>query len=261
VDAYVPQRKGVVRLSRIIQQRRWSAWLLTIAWTLLLAWMPWWIDLPLLLGCAAVQAAHLPKLHHYSGIIRSALRWGFVGLLIAVYRALDTHISALTLTLLAALVGFSLLVLFESWQHRKPLRNKAMAAALPEWRDMAMSSTGPVATVIELQPPTWLPLVDSAEAASMGVSWIREDRCRIGSDRIIDHIEPSISIAPGQGWLALPMTPGRGVVLYDRSTHHPYRLRGWQLYGWHAGEAWLSRGEDQPPIALSHVLGLDQLEE
>jgi hypothetical protein len=261
VDAHVPQRKGVVRLSHAVQKRGWSAWLLAIAWMLLLACLPWWIDLSLLLGCAAVQAVHLPRLHRYQRILRSALRWGFAGLLIATYRALDVHALALTLTLLVALVGFSLLVLFESWQDRKPLRNKAMAAALPEWREMAMSATGPAAEVIELQPPVWLPLADSAEAASMGVSWIPEGRCRIGADGFVDHVEPTISIAPGQGWLAFPVAPGRGVVLYDCATHRQYRLRGWQLYGWHAGEAWLSRSEDQPPIALSHVLGLDQREE
>jgi hypothetical protein len=51
------------------------------------------------------------------------------------------------------------------------------------------------------------------------------------------------------------------VVLYDRTRQKQYRLRGWQLYGWHAGEAWLSRGDDRPPLALSHVLGQDQRED
>ncbi|GGA08905.1 hypothetical protein [Dyella caseinilytica] len=261
MDAHVPQRKGVVRLSRPHPQRGWSAWLLAIAWMLLLACMPWWIGLPLLLGLGATQLGHSVRLHHYGATIRSALRWGLAGLLMAGYRALDTHSSALTLTLLAALVGFSLLVLFESWQDHKPLRHATMAAASPEWRDMAMNAAGPAANLIELQPPVWLSLDDSTEAASIDVSWLREGHCRIGGKTVIDHVEPSLSMAPGRGWFALPMTSWRGVVLYDRVNDRTCRLRGWHLYGWHASEAWLSRGEDQPPIALSHVLGLDQLEE
>jgi hypothetical protein len=251
-----------VRLSRSQAWRGWPAWLLAIVWTLLLAYLPWWFDLPLLLALLATQLMHLPRLQRSGGMVRLALRWGLAGLLIATYRSLQPHPSALTLTLLAALVGFSLLVLFESWQDHKPLRNAAMAAALPEWRDMAMSSTGPSAKLIELQPPVWLALDDSADiAASMDVSWVRERRCRIGESVLIDHVEPSISVAPDQAWFALPMTHGRGVVLYDRAHERPYRLRGWQLYGWHASEAWLSRGEDQPPLALSHVLGQDLREE
>jgi hypothetical protein len=260
VDAHVPQRKGVVRLSRPHPPRGWSAWLLAIAWMLLLGCVPWWIVLPLLLGLAATQLVHSPRLHQYSRIVRSALRWGLAGLLIATYRALDPRDPAWTLTLLAALAGFSLLILFESWQDHKPLRNAAMAAALPEWRDMAMSAAGPSARLIELQPPTWLPLEGSVSMASLDVSWLGEQRCRVDGKTVIDRVEPSISVAPAQGWFALPMTQGRGVVLYDRATSKSCRLRGWQLYGWYADEAWLSRGDDQPPLALSHVLGQDQLE-
>ncbi|GLQ50244.1 hypothetical protein ACFFJT_12065 [Dyella flava] len=261
MDAHIPQRKGVVRINRTHPWRGWPAWLLAIVWTVLLAYLPWWFDLPLLLGLAATQLLHLPRLHRWSEIVRLALRWGLAGLLIATYRSLDTHPSTLTLTLLAALVGFSLLMLLESWQDHKPLRNAAMAAASPEWRDLAMNSVGPSAKLIELQPPVWLPLDDSAEIASMDVSWMHERRCRIGESIVIDHVEPTISVAPGQVWFALPMAHGRGVVLYDRVHDRSYRLRGWQLYGWHASEAWLSRGEDQPPLALSHVLGQDLREE
>jgi hypothetical protein len=258
VDAHVPQRQGVVRLSHSRSLRGWSVWLLAIAWMLLLACLPWWIDLPLLLGCAAAQ---LTRLHRYHGITRSALRWGFAGLLVAVYRALQVHPSALTLTLLVALVGFSLLVLFESWQDHKPERNAAVAAASPEWRDMAMRPVAPSAKLIELQPPVWLSLDEKEEAICTDVRWLREGRWRVGENVFIDHVEPRMSMAPEQGWLAFLLTQRRGVVLYDRATQRKYPLRGWQLYGWHAGEAWLSRSEDQPPIALSHVLGLDQLEE
>jgi hypothetical protein len=261
VDAHLPQRKGVVRLSRTLQTRGWSTWALAIAWTLLLGIMPWWIDLPLLLGLAAIQAASLPRWQRYARIIRLALRWGLVGLLIASYRALEHHPSALVLTLLVALIGFSLLMLLESWQDHKTLRNPVVAAATPEWKELALAPVGPAAAVIELLQPVWLELDGAREGIPGDVTWIEGRRCRIGEGGLVGQIEPRISVAPEQRWLAWPMSAARGVVLYDRAHEKQYRLRGWQLYGWHAGEAWLSRGEDQPPLALSHVLGQDQREE
>jgi hypothetical protein len=261
VDAHVPQRKGVVRLSRILQKPGWPAWLLAIVWGLLFACMPWWMDLPLLLGLAATKAASLPRWQRYSGVMRLALRWGLAGLLIASYRALQGHALPLTLTLLAALIGFSLLVLLESWQDHKPLRNPAIAATAPEWNELALAPVGPSAVVIELQMPAWFELDRSSKGVPGDVTWVDGSSCRVGERVRIDHVEPRISVAPEQGWLAWPIAAGRGVVLYDRANERQYRLRGWQLYGWHAGEAWLSRTEDQPPLALSHVLGQDQLEE
>jgi hypothetical protein len=263
VDAHVPQCQGVVRVSRIHSWRGWPVWLLAIVWMLLLAYLPWWLDLPLLLSLAATQAAQLPRLQRYGAIIRLALRWGLAGLLLTSYRALQEHALtlSLTLTLLAALVGFSLLVLLESWQDRRPLRNAAVAAASPEWGELALTPTGPPAVVIELQPPRWVQLDGPGDDKPAGVTWLEGYGCRIGEHIRIDHVEPRLSEAPGQRWVALPTTSGRGVVLYDRVNGRPYRLRGWLLYGWHGGEPWLSRGEDQPPLALSHVLGQDQLEE
>ena len=261
MDAHVPQRQGVVRLTRIRLQRGWPSWLLAIAWMLLLAYVPWWIDLLLLLGVVIAQLVPLPRLRRHGGQLRLALRWGLAGLLLAVYRTLQGHELAITLTLLAALTGFSLLVLLESWQRHKPERNAALAASSPEWREMALAPVGPSAEIIELQPPTWLQLDDRAEDNPAGITWHTRNGCRIGGDVSIDHVEPRVSLAPGQGWLALPITSARGVVLYDRTRQKQYRLRGWQLYGWHAGEAWLSRGDDRPPLALSHVLGQDQRED
>jgi hypothetical protein len=233
---------------------------LAIAWALLIACIPWWTGLPLLLGLMAMQMTPWSRLHQHGRIIRVALRWGLAGLLIASYRTLKHHPSALIMTLLAALIGFSLLVLLESWQDHKTLRSPAVAAATPEWKELAMAPVGPAAVIIEVQAPLWFERDAPAEGMSGDITWIDEHGCQVGNHRI-DHVESQVSVAPGQGWLALPMSGGRGVVLYDRLHERHYRLRGWQLYGWHASEAWLTRGEDQPPLALSHVLGQDQLEE
>jgi hypothetical protein len=253
MDAHVPQRQGVVRLRLAALRSRWPAHALAMAWMVLLACLPWWTGLPLLLALALIQATRSPYLQPYASALRRALRWGLAGLLIACYLAFDHRALGLTLTMLAALVGFSLLVLLESWQDRRAQRNAALAAASPEWREMAMAPIGPADTLIELSPPTWLPVDDSASEIRM----IDAHRCSIGADARIDNIEPQLSMAPGQRWLAMPMTAEQGVVLYDREHRKQYRLRGWQLYGWHAGEAWLSRHDDQPPLALSHVLGQD----
>ncbi|GLQ92355.1 hypothetical protein [Dyella acidisoli] len=257
MDAHVPQRQGVVRLSLTALRNRWPALALAIAWMVLLACLPWWAGLPLLLGLAAIQVARLPRLQPHNALLRRALRWGFAGLLVASYLAFDRHALGLTLTMLAALVGFSLLVLLESWQDRKPQRNAVLAATSPEWRDMALAQIGPADTLIELESPIWASLGESATDMTM----IDMRNCRIGTNTHIHDIEPQVSMAPGQRWMAMPMTAWSGVVLYDRAHDKQYRLRGWQLYGWHAGEAWLSRGEDQPPLALSHVLGQDVFEE
>jgi hypothetical protein len=250
----------VVRLSHTLQGRGWLTWLSAIAWALLLAVIPWWADLPLLLGLAAIQVTPWPRWHQHDRIVRLALRWGLAGLLIASYRALEPHPSALVLTLLVALAGFSLLVLLESWQDHKTLRSPTIAAAAPEWSELALAPVGPAAVIIELQPPVWHELDGSGDGMPRDELSI-DGHSRAMDGRIrMEHVEPRVSVAPAQNWLAWPISGGRGVVLYDCVHEQPYRLRGWQLYGWHAGEAWLSRSDDQPPLSLSHVLGQDQRE-
>ncbi|WP_147293253.1 hypothetical protein [Dyella monticola] len=218
--------------------------------------------MPLLLGMAAIQIAHVPRLQRYTGTLRYALRWGLAGLLVASYRAYDDHKLGLTLTLLAALAGFSLLVLLESWQDRKPQRNAAVAAASPDWSELALAPIGPADTLIELAPPHWRALEgDGNDELPPDITRLGTGNYRVGTGALIKDVEAQFSVAPGKGWLAWHMAARRGVVLYDRARGVQYRLRGWQLYGWHVDEAWLSRSDDQPPSALSHVLGQDQREE
>lgn len=260
MDAHVPQRQGVVRLTFAASGRRWPAWLLAIAWTLLLGLMPWWAGLPLWLGLVVIQAIGLPRLQRYHRTLRYALRCGLAGLLIVAYRTFDNHGLGLTLTALAALAGFSLLVLLESWRDHKPRRSVAAAAASPEWSELALAPIGPANTLIELRAPCWIALDGASPALPADVSILDKHNCLIGAQTHIGPVELQVSIAPSERWFAWPMTAWRGVVLYDRAHDRSYRLRGWQLYGWHAGEAWLSRDEDQPPLALSHVLGQDAID-
>jgi hypothetical protein len=261
VDAHVPQRKGVVRLNLAVLWRRWPSLILAIAWTLLLACVPWWMGVPWLLALAIAQLTHAPRLQHYNVLIRLALRWGLVGVLIASFRAFGGHALGLTYTLLVALVGFSLLVCLESWQKRTPLRDAALAAESPEWRDMAMAPVGPSAVIIEIDPPMWMVPDDPSIDASFRVECMTDHSYRVGNDTKIQHVEPQVCMSTKRGWVAWPMTAGRGVVLYDRARDKAFRLRGWQLFGWRGDEAWLTRGDDQAPLALSHVLGQDYIDE
>jgi hypothetical protein len=251
----------VVRLKFAEPGRRWRAWLPPIAWVLVLAAMPWWTGLPLLLGLAAIRAGRLPRLQRYDGVLGHALRWGFAGWLIAGLRRVDDYRLGLIGIALAALAGFSLLALLESWLARKPRLGAAADATIPEWRELALAPIGPAGSLIELQAPTWIALDGGAADAPDDVRMDGASGCTVGALTRIDNVQPLLCVAPGMRWLAWPMAARRGVVLYDRTHDKQYRLRGWQLYGWHAEEAWLSRSEEQPPLALSHVLGQDQREE
>lgn len=261
MDAHVPQRKGVVRLSPAATRHRWPGWLWAIAWSLLLACLPWWIDLPLLLALAAIQLAQVPRLRPYSVAFRRTLRWGLAGLLIASYRAFGGQALGLTLTLLVALLGFSLLVLLESWLKRKPRRDAATAAESPEWRELALAPVGPTATIVAVNAPVWLNLEGENRDIPVALTRLSEHSWRVGERHKLEHVQARVSVAPGQRWLAFPSAAGRGVVLYDLGHDRLYRLRGWQLFGWHAQDAWLARDEDHAPLSLSHVLGQDGLEE
>ena len=250
-----------MRLKFAESGRRWPAWLPAIAWMLVLAAVPWWTGLPLLLGFAAIRASRLPRLQRYDGRLGHALRWGLAGGLIAGLRTIDDYRLGLIGIALAALAGFSLLAALESWLARKSRRSTVAAAPIPEWRELALAPIGPAGTMIELQAPTWVALDEGAADVPDDVRMDGASSCAVGALTRIDNVQSQLCVAPGLRWLAWPMAARRGLVLYDRNHDKQYRLRGWQLYGWHAEEAWLSRSEEQPPLALSHVLGQDQREE
>jgi hypothetical protein len=55
---------------------------------------------------------------------------------------------------------------------------------------------------------------------------------------------------------------GRGFAVDAHVPQRPCVVRLiLQLFGWRGDEAWLTRGDDQPPLALSHVLGQDHIDE
>ena len=254
MDAHVPQCASVVRLSEPVPRHRWPAWLPALAWLLLLACLPWWLGLPLLLACAF---ALLWRVGPSGALLRRGLRWGLVGLLLAILHAFSASALGWLWGLLATLAGYSLLVLLESWLDRARPR-EASHAPTAEWPELAMAPVGPVDTIVELQSPAWRVLGQGAADPLGGELRWRDGTVELAEGGLLVGVEPRADFSVDGRWLALPLADQRGLLLLDRQRDRCHRLRGWQLAGWHAGQPWLSRDEEHMPLALSHVLGRDE---
>ena len=252
----------MVRLSPSAPWRRWLTWLPAVAWLLLLAVLPWWLDLPLLVACALALLWRNGPLQAQARLLRHALRWGLPGLLLAVLRAFRADALAWLLTLLAALAGFSLLMLLENWLDRgRPDRGKrreASPSSTDEWPELALAPIGPAAAVIELRPPQWRALEQGLADPLGGELHWRDAALQLADGSRLDGTEPRCDFADDGRWLVLPLAGQRGLLLLDRRHDRRHRLRGWQLAGWHEGQPWLSRDEERAPLAIVHVLGRDE---
>ncbi|MEW9624006.1 hypothetical protein [Rhodanobacter geophilus] len=224
---------------------------------LLLAILPWWLDLPLLVACVPALLWRGGPLQAQAWLLRRALRWGLPGLLLAILRVFGADALAWLLTLLAALAGFSLLVLLENWLDRGRRREPSPSAA-DEWPELAMAPIGPAATIIELQPPRWRPLEGGLVDPLGGELHGCDEAVLLADGSRLYGVEPCCDFAGDGRWLVFPVAKHRGVLLLDRRHDRRHRLRGWQLAGWHEGQPWLSRDEERMPLAISHVLGRDE---
>lgn len=245
-------------------RRRWPAWcgvLARAAWLLLLALLPWWLGLPLLLALAAAVTLLQHRLADaHAALIRRALRWGLPGVLFALQRALGGDAFAWGAALLGALAGYTLLVGLEAWLDREP-RHAPAAAPSPEWPELAMAPVGPAAEIIELQPPTWQTAMNDLVDPLGGHVVYREGAYRFEIGERIDGVDALAAFSPGGRWFAARLHNDRGVLLWDRQRERQHRLRGWQLGGWYREQPWLLRRDDDMPLALSAVLGEDDMEE
>lgn len=254
MDAHVPQRKSVVRLSEPGPGRRWPAWLPALAWLLLLACLPWWLGLPLLLACTFALLWHIGP---PAALLRRGLRWGLAGLLLAILRGFGAGLLAWLWSLLAALAGYSLLVLLESWLDRGRPREASHAPA-GEWPELALAPLGPAAAIIELRPPQWHPLEEGVADPLGGTLRRGDEAVQLADGSRLYGVEPCCDFGADGRWLALPLARQQGLLLLDRRHDRRHRLRGWQLAGWYAGQPWLARDEERMPLALAHVLGRDE---
>lgn len=247
----------MVRLSVPALWHRWPTWLPALAWLLLLAVLPWWLDLPLLVACVLALLWRTGPLQPQARLLRLALRWGLPGLLLAVLRAFGADALAWLLTLLAALAGFSLLMLLEYWLDRGR-RREPSSSATDEWPALALAPIGPAGAIIELQPPQWRSLEAGLTDPLGGELRWRDEAAQLADGSQLEGVEPRCDFAADGRWLVLPLVGQRGLLLLDRRRDRRHRLRGWQLAGWYEGQPWLSRDEEHVPLAIAHVLGHDE---
>ncbi|MET3652704.1 hypothetical protein [Dyella japonica] len=228
------------------------------AWTCVVALLPWWLGLSLVLLSAFGAVVFDRRVVRYAEWCRRALRWGLPGLLFAVQRALGGDLLAWGAALLGALVGFSLVVLMESLLDHRVRRTPA-AKATPEWSELAMAPIGPPAHIIELARANWQEAtgecIDAAGVARFEASGEGRGRYVFAQGQIIDQASPRYCISPGGRWFAANLPGGRGEVLWDRHGGHIHRLTGWQLSGWDGDQPWLAQGNDGVPAPLHEVLG------
>ena len=225
-----------------------------LAWAALLALLPWWLGLPLLLALAAALPLLLHRLAPVDALrLSHALGWGLAGLLFALQRALGGDARASCIALLAALVGYTLLAGLQAWLGRKPAR-PAIGDSTPAWPELALAPIGPTAQIIELQLPQW----QSADAdPPLGDAHYVQGGYRFDDGLYIDDVAMPVACSEDARWFVARRSDGGGIVLRDRQRGQLHRLRDWQLSGWYRDQPWLSRSEDALPLPLSAVLGED----
>ncbi|WP_158883043.1 hypothetical protein [Rhodanobacter sp. L36] len=238
--------------------RRASTWQvvgLSLAWLVLLALLPWWLGLPLLLmlAFASLFWQHRLAVGH-ALLMRRALRWGLAGLLLAAARALGSDAFAWGAALLGALAGYTLLAGLEAWLDRDLRRASAMSDA-PEWPELALAPIGPAAEIVELQLPFWQSPMDGQIDPAHAFPTHRNGFLHFSDGTRISARDIQFSVS--ERWIVMRETPTRGVVLWRRGAAQPHRLRSWQLAGWHCDEPWFFRNERQMPVTLDVVLNRD----
>ena len=245
-----------------IRMPKWKTLLPAAAWAVLLALLPWWLGLPLLLALAAalLLLQHRLAVEH-ARLIRRSLHWGLPGVLFALQRALGGNALAWGIALLGALVGYTLLAGLEAWLDRD-LRRAPAATASAEWPELAMAPIGPLAQIIELQPPVWQLADDLADPQVGQPGYPRavyaDGGYRFAEGMSVDGVGPHASFSPQGRWLAVRMNDERGTVLCDRECNQLHRLRGWQLCGWHHEQPWLARRDGEMPLVLQVALEQDE---
>lgn len=220
-----------------------------------LAFLPWWLGLPVLLALAAVVGLLEHRLTEaHARLIRRALRWGLPGLLFALQRRLGGDVFAWGAALLGALAGYTLLAGLEAWLDRE-LRRAPAAAASPEWPELAMVPSGPAARIIELQPVLWQSLAGSVADPLGGELVCVEGSCQFASGERVEGVGVAIAFSASGRWFVARLRDGRSLLVWDRQREQRNRLRGWQLVGWDNDQPWLSRSDHAVPQALSAALG------
>lgn len=238
-----------------------ALWLLLAGWVVLLALLPWWLGLGLLVLLGVGTGYYARRSAHLADVCGRGLKWGLPGVLFAVQRALGGDLVAWGAALLGALVGFSLVALLESFLGRRGVTAVAPRPA-PEWKELAMAPIGPLAHIIELIPPTWHQAGASQPDPLGGVLRFEaraQDRgTYLFADGVAwDGLSPRYASSPAGRWFIADLPGGEGNFVADRRSRKSWRLRHWQLHGWEGESPWFSRQSDGVPAPLHEVLGQD----
>jgi hypothetical protein len=215
------------------------------AW-LLLAFVPWWLGLPLLLASAAALLATGERLHAQAPWLRNGLRWGLPGVLLAVQRALGGGALAWAMALVGALIGYTLLAGLEAWLDRATPREPI--GDRRDWPELALGPVGPDVRIVELQTPHWCEGV-CPDPRGGHASWTA-GRFVLPDGLMAEGVMPRACFSPDGRWFVA--CSSRGSVLLDRLAQRVHRLRGWTLCGWHEGP-WFARASG-PAMAWWEVL-------
>lgn len=246
---------------------RWRRWLVAIAWIALLALLPWWLGLPLLLSVAALLLLGVHRQRADALLLRTALRVGLPGVLLAVAFWLGADALAWAVALLGALAGFTLIAGLEAWLDREvrsptpDSKDAGLHVADPtgaSWPELALSSRAPPVVMIELLRPRWhdggaaLHDFDGKRLAFEPGTQGTGTYCFDDGHRI-DAASAQACFSPAGRWFAT--RSDRGTMLWDRHRDSQHRMRRWQLCGWYQDQPWLQRREDAMPVSLAHALG------
>ncbi len=229
---------------------------LSLGWLALLASLPWWLGLPILIALAAVALLGQGRLDvGNQQWIRRALRWGLPGLLVGIVRAWGGDVLAWLVALVAALAGFTLLAGLEAWLDRQERHASEPpgSAESAEWPELAKAAVGPVAMLIELQPPVWTSATELVDPRGQRVTFLDEG-FHFADGGIVEDVDATAGFSPDGNWFFARSRQHRGIVLWDRDHDRKMRLPNWDLCGWYLGQPWLIRGDDGVPQALSAAL-------
>ncbi|KRE88680.1 hypothetical protein ASG87_08865 [Frateuria sp. Soil773] len=236
--------------------RTMRGWLAVAAWLVLLALLPWWLGLPLLLAIAAILLVSAERLGSHAAMLRRGLRWGLAAALFALQRALGGDAFAWGAALLGGLAGYTLLAGLEAWLDRARRRAAAAPAHVVEWPQLAMAPVGPPAAIIELQPPHWHDARQGVADPRGGRVDFRAGTYRLADGFVLDGAGPMCGFGPGGDWFVAAQAQAGGLLLCDRMHGRIHRVCGWQLYGWQGAQPWLARDGHSAPLPLKEVLGL-----
>lgn len=221
-----------------------------LAWLVLVALLPWWLGLPLLIALAGVALLLQARLHAAElRRLRRALRWGLPGFLLALVVALGADVLAWVMALVAALAGFTLLAGMDAWLDRE-LRRDPAPPPDTEWPEIARAPIGPPVHIIELQPPDWGSLSVGLVDPSGESPRYRDGSVHFADGTVIVDVGPEAGFSADGQWFFARLPSHAGIALWNRQRDQPQRLRGWDLCGWDDGHPWIMRGEAGAPQAL-----------